>query len=350
MLRSLRPLASCIALLVLPGIACHLPAQPLELPATFRGGASCGDCASVGYHLDLWPDRVFHLRREWSGKDMRRDEIGRWRIDEARRVLLLEGGGEMPLQFEVAGPRTLRVLDVARSPAAPLATGDLRSDGRIDALPMSLFMGGEVVPDGGSLRFDECLTGRSYAVAPGAEAQRLVQDHRARMADVDGPLYVTFEGTLQPATTTLADGRTQAVVAVERYVGAWPGHACERSRADASLANTYWRIVQLQGDPPATAAGRREAHLLLREDGEHRSFAASTGCNGLQGRWQYTAQTVSFQREAKSLPSCPEPLVAQEQRLLQLLDTAARWRVTGDTLQLEDAAGRSLALLEAIYF
>jgi copper homeostasis protein (lipoprotein) len=334
----------------LAGTAWNLAARSLELPATFRGDASCGDCASVRHHLDLWPDHVFHLRREWSGMDMRRDEIGRWRIDEARRVLLLEGGGEMPLQFQVAGPRILRVLDVVGSPAAPPATGDLRSDGRIDALPMSLFVGGEVVPDGESLRFDECLTGRSYAIAPGAEAQRLAQDRRARMADHGGPLYVTFEGTLQPATMTLADGRTRAIVVVDRYVGAWPGHACERSRADASLANTYWRIVQLQGDPPVTVAGRREAHLLLRQDGEHRSFAASTGCNALQGRWRYTAQTVSFEREVMVPHSCPEPLAAQEQRLLRMLDSAARWRVTGNTLQLEDAAGRSLALLEAIYF
>ncbi|MGD8511510.1 MAG: YbaY family lipoprotein, partial [Gammaproteobacteria bacterium] len=41
------------------------PAVRLRLPATFRGTLPCADCPGVSHHLDLWPDRVFHLRREW---------------------------------------------------------------------------------------------------------------------------------------------------------------------------------------------------------------------------------------------------------------------------------------------
>lgn len=65
-----------------------MPAHGLRLPATFRGDLPCADCEGVRLHLDLWPDQVFHLRREWLGKDPVRGEVGRWRVDPARRALL----------------------------------------------------------------------------------------------------------------------------------------------------------------------------------------------------------------------------------------------------------------------
>jgi hypothetical protein len=46
-----------------------IPAHGLRLPATFRGDLPCADCEAVRHHLDLWPDQVFHLQREWLGKE-----------------------------------------------------------------------------------------------------------------------------------------------------------------------------------------------------------------------------------------------------------------------------------------
>src|ERR1700752_4041 len=73
-------------------------AQPpdLRLPATFRGDLPCADCQGIRYHLDLWPDHVFHLRREWLGRKLTQDELGRWRFDPARRVLSLPGEDDVP--------------------------------------------------------------------------------------------------------------------------------------------------------------------------------------------------------------------------------------------------------------
>lgn len=326
-----------------------LHAQDLDVPATYRCELPCADCASLKYHLDLWPDHVFHLRREWSGKEFTRDEIGRWRIDAARRVLVLEGGAEMPLQFAVESARVLQVLDVDGKPLAPTQPRQLHSDGRIEPLAMSLFLGGEVRSAGDALLFDECLTGRTYAIAPGAEAQRLEQEYRAHTQGKPGALYFSFVGTLQPDTVTLPDGRTRASVAVDRLVGAWPSQVCERARADAALANTYWRIVQLMGEPATTAKGEREPHLLLRQADNLSSFDATVGCNQFKGRWQHSTRTIAFERAASTRKACPEPLATAERRLQEMLDTAAVWQRTGNVLLLEDAQGASLALLEAVY-
>ena len=84
----------------------------LQLPASFMGALPCPDCADTRAHLDLWPDGTYHLARASTDRPGRDDDLGRWRRDPGRPVLLLYGGREMPLQFEINGPRTLRALDL----------------------------------------------------------------------------------------------------------------------------------------------------------------------------------------------------------------------------------------------
>jgi len=82
------------------------------MPATFRGVLPCADCEGIRHVLDLQPERVFRLRREWLGHDLLRDEPGSWHIDPRRGALILEAGGETLLQFEILDDRTLRLLDL----------------------------------------------------------------------------------------------------------------------------------------------------------------------------------------------------------------------------------------------
>jgi heat shock protein HslJ len=243
----------------------------------------------------------------------------------------------------------LQVLDVDGKPLAQTQPRQLHSDGRMEPLAMSLFLGGEVRAAGDELLFDECLTGRTYAIAPGTEAQQLKREYRSRIQGQTGALYFTFDGTLQPDTLTLSDGGTRAMVVVDRFVGAWPGQVCARARADAALANTYWRIVQLQGEPVTTAEGQREPHLLLRQADDVSNFDATIGCNQFKGSWRHSTGTIAFERAATTRIACPERLATLEQRLQVMLDTAAGWRRTGNVLVLEDAQATPLALLEAVY-
>ena len=77
----------------------------------------------VRHHLDLWPDQGYHLRREWLGKPEPRirDEVGRWSVDPERSAVILHGASEMPTQFEIMGPTSLRKLDMSGgyTPARP---------------------------------------------------------------------------------------------------------------------------------------------------------------------------------------------------------------------------------------
>ncbi len=326
-----------------------VPAHGLQLPATFRGDLPCADCAGVRHHLDLWPDQVFHLRREWLGKNHVRDEIGRWRVDPARRALLLQGGGEMPLQFEIEGARTLRQLDLAGKPIESTLPYQLTSEGRLDTVDVALFLGGEVTRLADALRFTECLTGRSYPVAPGSEAHRLEQAYFAQAREPGAPLYVTFDGSIE-TVPVMEQGRDAATVKVARFIGAWPNQDCERSRADASLVNTYWRLVQMQGAAVTAVPGRREPHLILKAVAAESNYAATAGCNQLVGGFELDGDALTFERAASTPMACPPPLAEMERQLQQTLEQARRWQRRGNVLVLEDQQGASLSLLEAVYF
>lgn len=95
-----------------------LPAHSLRLPSTFRGDLPCADCEAIRHHLDLWPDQVFHLHREWVGRNLVRDEVGRWQLDPVRQVVVLYEGAETSLKFKIKGPDQLRLLDQVGKPIA----------------------------------------------------------------------------------------------------------------------------------------------------------------------------------------------------------------------------------------
>lgn len=117
----------------------------LELPATFRGELPCADCVAIRHHLDLWPDRVFHLGREWVGRDTVRDEVGSWRVDPARSALVLHGGGEAPLLFAIEGRNALRLLDAQGGPIESSLPYALTGDGTLQPTDLSLVLGGEMI-------------------------------------------------------------------------------------------------------------------------------------------------------------------------------------------------------------
>ena len=329
--------------------AAPIPAHGLRLPAPCRGDLPCADCEGVRHHVDLWPDQVFHLRREWLGKGLIRADVGRWRVDPARRALVLQGGAEMPLQFQILGDGRLRQLDLQGNPIVSELPYELDSDGRLEAADVSLLMGGEMTDLADSARFDECLTGRSYAIAPGPEAARLEQAYLETVSEPGARLYVSLEGTLTQRAGTHGDDLVPTVT-VERFINTWPLQACERARADASLVNTYWRMVRMWDEVVAATANRREPHLVLRQTDEGSSYAATIGCNQLVGSAETTAEQITFRGAATTLMACPSPLAELERRLGELLQGTWQWQIRGSTLELKGPAGGSVALFEAVYF
>ncbi|TCM78373.1 META domain-containing protein [Rhodovulum steppense] len=325
-------------------------AHGLSLPASFTGILPCADCEGIRHHLDLWPDQVYHMRREWLGRPegpLRRDEVGRWYADPARGAIVLYGASEMPLFWEVRRPGRLRQMDMAGNPITSDLPYELTSDGTLSPTDLdTLFLSGEVLigPEGPALR--ECLTGRVYPVETEGAFADLAAAVEAQRESEATPLLVSLEARITQPHPGLAPQFPRLTVL--RFVRAFPGESCTRPEPTAELANTYWRIDSLMGEDLPPVDGRREPHLVLLDAPEAR-FRATVGCNQLIGRYERAGDRLTFAAGASTMMACPPPLDALERQLSEVLKATRRIRLEGERLDLLGDDGAVLAELRAVY-
>jgi heat shock protein HslJ len=117
--------------------------------------------------------------------------------------------------------------------------------------------------------------------------------------------------------------------------------------SNATLENTYWKLLEL-GDQLARVTGNiPEPHLLLHP--ADKSASGSTGCNGFSGPYTLSGDSLSFGNVIATLRACTDPAMNQQERgFLKALGEIRAWKVTGDTLLLSGQAG-PLARFAAIY-
>jgi copper homeostasis protein (lipoprotein) len=343
MTRRTNRFALCLVLVVAAGCSGGLhtarqkEASKLATPGTFTGTLPCADCEGIRYHLDLWSDHAFHLEREWLGHEHTQYDIGRWSLDSARKVLILETAGTMVAQFEAAHPKALRLLDPQGHHIQSALNYTINSNGRLEAADVTLPLRGELVRDGAALRFRECLTGRTYIASDEGEATAARQ---AMIASEDtDSVYVTMEATLHGNN-----------VVVRRFINAWPGESCERSLSDATLVNTFWRLDRINHELVHPPQSGREPHILLHDDGKGATYAATAGCNQMAGSYALSSESLTFSPGPATLMGCPPEQDAMEKRLIEVLSRTRGYHVIGNTLELMDETGASLALFEAVYF
>ena len=200
----------------------------LQLPASFVGDLPCADCEGIRTHLDLWPDHAFHARQEYLGKNVRRDFLGRWRVDPARKALILDGSGGTGLQLGVEGPNKLRLLDRQGKPIASRLPYELVSTGKLEPTDLELALDGEMTYFADSPRIVLCATGRNHPIAMEADFLAAQEAYRKAANPPGSPVYVTFEGTITQRPKMEGEG-TETSVVIRRFIAAWPGQRCDRA-------------------------------------------------------------------------------------------------------------------------
>ena len=137
---------------------------------------------------------------------------------------------------------------------------------------------------------------------------------------------------------------TQPTLVVERFTGIWPGETCGARFATEPLENTYWKLTRLGNAVVTVASQQQEPHLILNP--ESRRVSGSGGCNRLVGSYELQGDKLTFGQMAGTRMACLEGSDI-EQALLEALRHVRTWKITGQHLELFDAAGTMVARFEA---
>ena len=319
------------------------------LPASFEGELP-GDGGAVRWQLDLMADGRFPSRQTFVGQPEpnRFDDIGRWQRRD-NGVIELRGTREERPLFEPAAGGALRKLDregqrivsagghndllARRAQPAPI-------EPRVVATGMFRHLA-----DAPSILL--CADGRTLPVAMTGDYPALERAYSAADKRAPGePLLVSLDVTIAPRPSAEESRGAVPTLVVERFGKVWPGETCGTPLADSPLAETYWKLVRLNGEPVTVAAGQREAHLVLRGGPEAR-VAGSSGCNRVMGGYTLDGDRLRLSNLAGTRMACPDGM-AQEQAFLDALGQVERWQVRGSHLELSDAQRRVLARFEAV--
>lgn len=194
--------------------------------------------------------------------------------------------------------------------------------------------------------FFDCASGDQFPVAPDGANATLQAAYLAARPAPGAALLATVDARI--VMRAVEDGGSpHPVLQVDRFVTVGAQTSCEAPRAssDATLENTYWKLVTLRGKPVTVADRQREPHLILQPE-QHR-VAGSGGCNRLAGGYTLAGDRLAFGRTAGTMMACVDGM-EQERLFHEALAAVARWHVEGQRLELIDSRGDVLARFEAV--
>jgi heat shock protein HslJ/uncharacterized lipoprotein NlpE involved in copper resistance len=331
------------------------PPGPGAAPATWSGEIPCADCAAQRLTVTLFNDGSFRLRRTYAGRglsgagDVHVLDLGRWAQpqDGGGRVAL-RGGAEAQLQFRLVAGDVLRLLDANGREITSGLNYDLARQVRSDRIEGPHRLRGMYTYMADAATFNECLTGKRYPVLPEGEHAALQRAYLSTRG-APGELIAAIVSARFVERAPEPGQLPREHLLIEGFERVLPGATCAPQAAGrAELLETYWRPVEIGGRPVALHPGTREPHLVLASDGGRlRGYA---GCNNLAGGYAVNGGALHFTRIAVTRRAClGDGANALENAFLQAVEATAAWKITGESLELRDAGGKLLMLLEARY-
>jgi putative lipoprotein len=163
---------------------------------------------------------------------------------------------------------------------------------------------------------------------------------RARIKDGDRVLFAT-----QTSYPVLADPSSTAVdIELREVASASDPVGAVAAASDATLEDTYWKLIRVGTVKVTSPRGAHEIHFMLAPDEARASGFA--GCNTFTGSYTLDGEHLLFGNLASTMMACPNGMDI-EQALLQALGATATWRISGRTLELIDPSSTVVAAFEA---
>lgn len=177
--------------------------------------------------------------------------------------------------------------------------------------------------------FVDCVSGKRWPVATEGNNAALERAYLDDKESPGAPLLVSVKGRLE--SRPRVDGQEKEIVLiVERFVRTWPGKSCG-SIDVATLEDTHWELLELNGTPVATPPGGKAPYLELNS--KKASAYGFGGCNRFFGSYRSSGQTLELGALGATRMACPDGM-DREQELFAALDSVTRYEIQGSKLLL----------------
>jgi uncharacterized lipoprotein YbaY/heat shock protein HslJ len=196
--------------------------------------------------------------------------------------------------------------------------------------------------------FQECRTGQGWPVAMEKDFPRLERAYRNVAAEPGAPARLSAWATVEPRPKMDGEG-TEPTLIVHRTDQITGDQTCPEPQPDASLTNTYWRLISTGEYDVGVVEDGKEPHLLLEADRSR--YRATAGCNGLGGEYVLVEdkRSLTLKPGISTMMACPPPVGLWEGSLKHALSQTASWSVDGVILTLLNRDGETVATFRAVY-
>lgn len=113
--------------------------------------------------------------------------------------------------------------------------------------------------------------------------------------------------------------------------------------APANLLDTHWRLTQVGEVVVPNPAGTREVYFSLQS--QNPNVVGFSGCNRMFGHYALAGEQLKFDQIGGTRMFC-DVRMELEQRFLAMFEYVAAWKISGNTLQLLNASGGTVAGFE----
>jgi heat shock protein HslJ len=190
-------------------------------------------------------------------------------------------------------------------------------------------------------QFYDCRTGQSVPVAKSGPYAALERAYLESRTPPGEGLMVAIRGRYleRPATDA---GASEVMLVVDSFEHVIDTGDCAPA-GSATLRDTHWKLVEIDGKSITTPAGQKGAYLVLSSDNSKvHGFA---GCNNFFGQYSSDGEVLMFSGLGSTMMACPDGMDT-ELAFLQALGETNRAIIDGSYLQLY-ITDHLLARLEA---
>jgi len=161
-------------------------------------------------------------------------------------------------------------------------------------------------------------------------------------------LLVNIEAHLDTRPEMEGNGEQQVII-VDQFLSIHQQERCTGSVPPSSLTNTYWKLVELNGEQLDSNHGAlREIHFIIRQDNLINGFS---GCNKFSGNISYTEEYITTGPLMSTRKACPA--MELENTMQNLISKANSYHIKGESLDLyydNNQGEQETAKFIAIYF